>query len=411
MALFTTTELASLKQRYDENYETNVFSNTPTAGAIANKKKMGGSTVRATVKYGATAGVGARLGSVSAANLGTSRTAFTVEPGTLYAQAVVDNVAALFSESKEDAVVSVFGDEQDSCFAVMSQLMENCLMTDGSGCQATILSNTNPSGNIYVLTLTQPTNAYRFMLNQVLGSKATAFAASLDTGTATITAINQINGTVTVDGGGTWTPTNGHLIGLANSVAASTAVQQPVGLPGWLTNDATALAASFYGVVRSVDQVHLAGNVVDCTSLNIRQAVETTVVAICNIGGARPDFVELSPSNYLKLLSLTNDQRRYVDVKGQDVDVSYSGFQFMGPRGTLTVLQSPACPADNVFVLDSRTWFMSSPHGDDPVMPAFRGDMGWINLIDTDQCLIRLRAAFCFWTDCPAFNGKAIVTP
>jgi len=164
-------------------------------------------------------------------------------------------------------------------------------------------------------------------------------------------------------------------------------------------------------VVRNVDQVHLAGNVVDCTSLNIRQAVETTVTAITNIGGAHPDFVELSPSNYLKLLALTTDQRRYVDVKGQDIDVSYKGFQFMGPRGPLTVLQSPACPADLVFVLDSRTWFMSSPNGDDPVMPAFRGDMGWINLIDTDQCLIRLRAAFCFYTDCPAYNGAAVVTP
>lgn len=409
MALFTDPELASLKTRYDENYETNVFSNTPTAGAIANKKKMGGSTVRVAIKNGATAGVGARLGALTDANLTTQRQAFTVEPGTLYAQAIVDNVAALFSESKEDAIVSTFGDEQDSCFAIMSQLMENCLMNDGSGCQATILSNTGAGP--YVLTLTQQTNAYRFAINQVIASKATPFAASLDAGTATISAIDQITGKITVTAAGGWTPTNTHVFGLANTVAAATTVQQPVGLPGWLTNDATALAASFYGVVHSSDQVHFAGNVVDCTTLNIRQAVETTVTAICNIGGARPDFVELSPSNYLKLLALTNDQRRYVDVKGQDVDVSYSGFQFMGPRGTLTVLQSPACPSDNVFVLDSRTWFLSSPNGDDPVMPAFRGDMGWINLQATDQCLIRLRAAFCFYTDCPAYNGKAIVTP
>ena len=411
MPIFTNDELASLKTRYEENYETNVFANTPTAGAIANKKKMGGSSVRVAVKYGATAGVGARLGLLTDANLNTVRQAFTVTPGTLYAQAIVDNIAALFSDSKEDAIVSTFGDEQDSCLVAMSTLIEDCLWNDGSGCQATILSSTNPVGNIFVLVLTQQSNAYRFMVNQVIASKATPFAGALDAGTATITAIDQVAGTVTVDGGGTWTPTNTHVFGLANTVAASTAIQQPVGIPGWLTNNAANLAALFYGVVRSSDQVHLAGNVVDCTSLNVRQAVETTTVAICNIGGAKPDFVVLNPSNYLKLLSLTNDQRRYVDVKGQDIDVSYKGFQFMGPRGPLTVLQSPAAPADMIAVLDSRTWFMASPEGGDPVMPAFRGDMGWINLQATDQCLIRLRAAFTFYTDAPCFNGMALVTP
>jgi len=405
MALFTAPEEAALKDRWEENYETNVFSNTRPAGYVANKKKMGGKVAHVVVKYGATAGVGARLGSLSDANLNTSRTEFAVTPGTLYAQAIVDNVAALFSDNKADAVVSVFGDEQDSCLMAMSSLIESCLWNDGSGCIATISSNTGAGP--YVLTLTQPTNAYRFMVNQVIASKATPFAASLDTGTATISAIDAITGKITVVAAGGWTPTNGHVFGLANTVAASTATQQPVGIPGWLTNDSTALAASFFGVVRNVDQVHLAGNVLDCSGMNVRQAVEATVTAICNIGGARPDCVVLNPTNYLKLLALTNDQRRYVDVKGADIDVSYSGFQFMGPRGKLTVLQSPSAPETQIACLDTRTWYMASPEGGDPVMPAFRGDMGWINLQATDQCLIRLRAAFVFYTDCPSFNGLA----
>ncbi len=221
MSIFTADEEASLKTRYEENYETNVFANTPTAGAIANKKKMGGSSVRVAVKYGATAGVGARLGLLTDANLNTARDAFTVTPGTLYAQAIVDNVAALFSDSKEDAIVSIFGDEQDSCLVAMSTLIEDCLWNDGSGCQATILSHTGAGP--YVLTLTQQTNAYRFMVNQVIASKATAFAASLDTGTATISAIDQVSGKITVVATGGWTPTDTHVFGLANTVAASTA--------------------------------------------------------------------------------------------------------------------------------------------------------------------------------------------
>ena len=51
MALFNNDELATLKHRYEEDYETAVFANAPTAGLVR-KKALGGDSVGVTVKYG-----------------------------------------------------------------------------------------------------------------------------------------------------------------------------------------------------------------------------------------------------------------------------------------------------------------------------------------------------------------------
>lgn len=409
MALFNDDELATLKHRYEEDYETAVFANAPTAGLVR-KKALGGDSVGVTVKYGLGPGMGARLGTLSDAT-STKRLRFTCTPGTLYAQEVVDLVADLASAKDADAVINVFADAQKSCLEACGQLMERCLQGDGSGTDAVVLSHTGTTAAGSTMTLTRPTDAYRFFVGNILAAKATPFAASLDTGTYLVTGVDQIKGILTVTPqGGASVAIDTHYIGLANSVAASTDVVMPVGIPGWLTNDATALAASFYGVVRNVDQVHLAGNVVDCTDQNVLQAVQTVITQIGNIENAKPDTVLLGPSNYNKLMALTTDMRRYCEVKGGDIDVNYAGFSFKAGGRDLTVHQSPFVYANYIEVLEVGKWIIGSPNGGDPFMPAFKGEM-FHNLEGTDQAVIRMRGLFTVYTVQPSAHGIAIVSP
>ena len=104
MSLFNTDELATLKNRFEEDYETAVFGNAPTAGLVR-KKSYGGDSVGVTVKISPGPGMGARLGSLSAAT-STKRRRFVCTPGTLYAQEVVDLVADLASAKDADAVIN-----------------------------------------------------------------------------------------------------------------------------------------------------------------------------------------------------------------------------------------------------------------------------------------------------------------
>ncbi len=409
MALFTDTELATLKHRYEEDYETAVFANCPTAGLVR-KKALGGSSADVTVKYAFGAGMGARLGTLTDATQ-TLRARFICTPGTLYAQEVVDLVADLASAKDADAIVNVFADAQKSCLEACGQLMERCLQGDGSGTDAIVLSHTGTTAAGSTMTVTRPTDAYRFVPGNILAAKATPFAASLDTGTYLVTNVDQIQGILTVTPqGGASVAIDTHYIGLANSVAASTAIVMPVGIPGWITNDATALAASFYGVTRNVDQVHLAGSVVDCTDQNVQEAIQTVITQIGNIENAKPDTIILSPSNYNKLMALTTDQRRYVDVKGGDISCNYSGFMYKSNGKDVTVHQSPFCYANFIEILEIGKWVIASPNGGDPFMPAFKGET-FHNLEGTDQAVIRMRGLFTFYTTQPSASGIALVTP
>lgn len=408
MSLFTADEQATLKRRYEEDYETAVFGNAPTAGLVR-KKALGGESVGVTIKVAPGPGMGARLGSLSDAS-STKRVRFTVTPGTLYSQEVVDLVADLASAKDADAVINVFADAQKSCLEACGQLMERCLQGDGSGTDAVVASHTGTTGAGSTMTLTRPTDAYRFFPNNILAAKATPFAASLDTGTYLVTNVDQIKGILTVTPqGGASVAIDTHYIGLANSVAASTDVVMPVGIPGWLTNDSTALAASFYGVVRNVDQVHCAGTVMDCTALNVLQATQKVITAIGNIENAKPDTIILAPSNYNKLMALTTDMRRYCEVKGGDIDVNYDGFSFKAGGRDVTVHVSPFCYANYIEILEIGKWIIGSPNGGDPFMPAFKGET-FHNLEGTDQAVIRMRGLFTFYCTQPSCSGIAIVT-
>ena len=408
MSLFNSDELATLKRRYEEDYETAVFANCPTAGMVR-KKALGGESVGVTVKYAVGPGMGARLDTLTNST-STKRARFICTPGTLYAQEVVDLVADLASAKDADAVINVFADAQKSCLEACGQLMERCLQGDGSGTDFVVASHTGTTG-AGTFTVTRPTDAYRIFPGNILAAKATPFAGSLDTGTYLVTSVDQIKGVIsaTAQGGASFA-IDGHYVGLANSVAASTDVVMPVGIPGWLTNDATALAASFYGVVRYVDQVHLAGSVVDCTTLNVLQAIQTVITQIGNIENAKPDTIILSPTNYNKLMALTTDMRRFCEVKGGDIDVNYAGFSFKAGGRDVTVHQSPFCYANYIEVLEIGKWIIGSPNGGDPFMPAFKGEM-FHNLQDTDQAVIRMRGLFTFYTTQPSASGIALVTP
>ena len=411
MALFTDTEIARLKVRWDNEYEQDVFADAPTAGLCAHEE-MGGQSLRVPVKFGtAPGGSGARLPADVSGVGGTQAVAFDVQYFTQYAQEVVDNVAALFSESAEDAVVSIYGDAQASCLNQAGRLIEAALHSDGSGCDAVILSHTGTTGTV-TFTLTQPSRAYRFQAGETIAAKVTPFAASLATGTVLLTAVDQVRGTLTgtAQGGFDATALDGYSIGNINTVAASTAFQQTPGLPIWLTSDAALLAATFFGVVRAANAVNLAGTVMDLTGTDVLSAIQALVTQICVISGAKPNTIILNFSNYNKLLALTTNQRRYVDVKGGDIDVSYEGFRFQGPKGPLDVVQSPFCDQTEIYALTMEYWKIGCPGGKDPVRVANRGDQGFISLINTDQSLIRMRAAYGFWTNFPGSSGKAIVS-
>lgn len=409
MGMFDTATAAALNTRFSNSYENLAFRLNAFLG-LANhgdSSKLGGDSIVVRCKTGYSPGAGARYADAYA-NVGqTSRERFTITPSKLYALETVDHSGALFSQGDMNAVVNTMGDAQDSCAESAAVQLEQAMFSDGFGTLATIKSNTG-SGP-YVLTLTNPTDAFKFQNAQVLSSKVTPATAGLDAGTATVTAFDGIAGTVTVTAAGGWTPTNTHVLGLQATFDATGALTTFPGLGAWLTNDATTLAASFYGVTRSKNPQGLAGHVFSGVATPI-DAINAVINSISNFGPkASPSVVFVNSSTHEDLMrQLDNRAVILSQSKAQDVDVLYDGVTFAGPNGKkLTVHVASACSPNDIWVIDPDTWYVQGP-GNKFIHPGQPDGTPFVPLIATDQTLVKFRAEGFVYCDAPGYNGRYI---
>ncbi len=405
MAFFTSNVDAALRQFNSDIYEDAAFRNHVLMG-IFGKKAMYGSAFKQPIATAYTAGVGGTFGNAQTNESDVARSAFLVTPNQLYALQSVPNTDVIFSESKEGAVVELLSDAIEKSIRACGDQFEQALFGDGSGTIGNIGSNTG--GGPYVLTLSVVSDAMKFYPGLVLVSKATAFAAALDTGTATVTAVSRSAGTVTVSAAGGWTPTNTHVLGIQGTMAASTAIVTFPGVQAWITNDPTALAASFYGVVRASNQEELAGWVLSGAGLNIQQAVNVLMQSIGNFSGANPDVCVMSYSNYGKLLTILDSKARNLQTKGDGITVYYDGIELYGPTGKIMVHPSSFCPSDKVFVLDSSTWTVGAP--DNKIIQNASPNGAYVELSGSDAVEVRQRAAGVVSCSFPGANGYITVS-
>jgi len=407
---FSSSVDAALRQFNSDIYEDAAFRKHVLMG-IMPKKAVYGNAFKQPLATSYTAGIGGTFSNAQSNQTDVGRVAYLVSPFFTYAVEDVANTDIAVSENKAGAVVDLLTDAIEKSMRACGDQLEMSLFGDGSGTIGTISSNTNPSGTTYVLTLTTPSDALRFGLNQVLVSKATAFAGSLDTGTALVTATDLINGTVTVTAQSSWTPTNGHVLGVQGTMLASTSIVTFPGLTSWITNDSGALSASFFGVTRSTagNQQEVAGWVLDGTSLNIQQAINQLAQQIGVFSGAEPDKVIMSYANYAKLLTILDNKARNIQTKGAGITVYYDSVEIFGPAGKLEVIPSSFCPSDKVFILDSKTWQLGSPNNK-PIRNA-DPDRPYVALSSKDALEVRMISQCYVTCSFPGANGYITVTP
>ncbi len=203
---------------------------------------------------------------------------------------------------------------------------------------------------------------------------------------------------------------NGHVIGRQGTMAASTSFQTFVGLAGWLPPFGSRPVGgdSFFGVDRSVAGVLLAGHYADCRQLNVKQAMLKIAYSIANVSGARPDAVLMSNSNAEKLETLVDTQGRNIQTKGDGITVYYESIKVRGPKGPLSVMTSPFCPSDRIYVLDSSTWRLGAPG---PIIQSALMNGEFFDMPTAASVEFRQEALGFFYTVAPAYNGVALVTP
>jgi len=419
MAFFNSSADALLVNSLDESYFDMAYGgNYAVLIGMFRKEDFGGDAKKVPLKYAFGSGNGATA-ATAYANAGLAlRTAFVVTPFTCYGESLVPLNQAAFTNG-ENAAVALLMDEAKTAMNSCRNQADAAMGATGYGELGTIASSTG-SGPSYVLTMTYQSdiNHLRPYVGSTFASKATPSSASLDTGTFTINAVADFNKTVTVTANNSWAPTNGHVVGLSGTLAASASPVAWPGVPGWIPPAASRPLASndsFFGVNRSISETLLAGSALDISGpgggvQTILDGINTLDATIADVPGSNPDLAIMSFQNIGKIKASAQTQNRYSSgtVQGQDISVFYKSIKVDGTKGEIDIVGSSNWPSYLVGVLDKSTWVIGSP-GNKPFVPATADGNPTETVPGQDTAVTAYRGNFLMWCVAPGYNGMLTV--
>jgi hypothetical protein len=189
----------------------------------------------------------------------------------------------------------------------------------------------------------------------VLVSSANADMSSPNANKVTISAIDTETGTVTYTGTDTsWA--NGHYV-----TADGDANAKFKGLADWLPSGSTrdaALAASFFGQVRSAHKTKLGGIRFDASDKSTVDAL--TLVAYRLVEEeAEPTICLMNPVDYAQLCVELQSRAVHATVSGTEAKLGYTGIKIVGLPANMTIIPDPSCHESLVYMLDMSTWHIA----------------------------------------------------
>lgn len=392
-----------LKIRYSETYHDIIFRDHPLMGMVK-KRSLAGKSVQQAQRYGNGGGRGHSFANAQTNASDAVRTAFNVTQSWTYGYQIVQNTDIRAANGDLGTIYDLWADCMDAAERACGDDLELLLHGDGQGIRGTILSNTNPAGTTYILTLTTAAQAINFEPKMVLVSAVASTSSALDTGTFTVTAVNVQGGTVTGTANGGWTPTNTHVLAVQGDKIASATAQLNQGLSGWLPLTAPVFGTdSFFGVDRGESVVDLAGWRLTTNTGNLATNIKSLGNNMARRSGSKPDMTLLSFANIDTLENIVDNKTRY-PMPGRDVDVFYEALQIGYAKGRLNVVGSPFAPEDRFYNLMTSTWNLFSANNE-PVTNALPDAQGFISDYATDARQIRMVAQTVFTSDAIGWNG------
>lgn len=375
---------------------------------LMEKEDFSGDAKKVPLKYALGAGQSATAATAYTNATLAGREAFIVTPFTCRGYSVIPLDQAAFTTGDENAVVDLLLDESKTAMESCKMQFDQALAGDGSGCIFTVAANSG-SGP-YTLTLSTVTQANRITVGATYVTKATPFAASLATGSITVTSVQPQTKTMVVTANGGWTPTNGHVGGLQGTVAASTANQVWPGIPGWIPPAASRPVAStaFFSVDRTISETKLAGLYLSQAGLGPLEAINQMAYAIADIPGSNPDTCLMSFKTLGKIVAQLQTQKRYVSgtTQGPGISVFYKTVKIEGPGGSesMDLVGSSNWDEDKIAVLDKSSWTIAAP-GNKPFVPDSVDGNPVMNIPGTGNAGAFYRAQGIVYCKAPGWNG------
>jgi len=119
--------------------------------------------------------------------------------------------------------------------------------------------------------------------------------------------------------------------------------------------------------------------------------------------------VFMSPSNMERFMNLLDSKAVFSNVQGKGITLGFEGIRWNSAKGMLTVMQSPFCPDDHVFVLTSSSLTLYAPGN--KLMKQANKNGKFVDVYNADSSEIRMRSLGFNTCDAPGYNANISVTP
>lgn len=278
-------------------------------------------------------------------------------------EATKGNAAAFVDAAK----LQIEGGFRNITNNIASELFGSGTATRGISSASSSQAGVTASGT--VLPLSNPQDIVKFEVGMLLVASATDGGAP-STDTVLITKVDRTSGVIRGTASAVTLSANWNIgAGLAyltqqgdlpSTGAVSTGSFRALsGLLAWLPLSSPGLSDSFWGVNRSADPTRLAGVRYDASAFTIEEGLTNALALVAREGG-RPDMIIMSFESYAALVNSLGAKVQYVQVKHDEVDVSFEGITFVSAYGRVTVLADRSCPARVAFILTRSTWKLRS---------------------------------------------------
>ena len=334
---------------------------------------MGGKSFPVPLLYGAGQGRSATFATAQSNQTAPSLGEFFVTTISNYQLVTIDNRFMEATRTNTAAFMDGATMNVNSGITNITNDLAHDLYNDGSGSRGTYGLG-NGSISTGVITLDSAASAVQFEQGMSLVSYSVSGTTPTQSTSAAVGYVIGVDydlGTVTVaatQGGAAATPTNWSTsfpylavqgdVNFTSGGLGSSLMLKLAGFGAWIPATAPGSTDSFFGQNRSYNVTRLAGNRFNGANETIEEALidAAALVAQNRSAAGYPDYCFMNFTSYAALIKTLGSRVQYVDVKHDEIDISFEGIQVITAYGKVTVLPDRNCPAQTAFLICMKTW-------------------------------------------------------
>ena len=377
---------AILKRRYQSGVSQAQFSKFSVIDAIEKKTDWNGDDLAIAIETESPQGLGVDIPAAQAAAVQSKFYRAVITRKEYYGLVRIKGQALRTASGKGDgALVDLWSHELDGIEMSVLKHLEILAMGAGNGVLATISSGQTTTQVTF--TVAEDVNNLAVGMRVQLVSDTT-LSPTVRAGVGVITALDRANGKATL--AAAWDATfagasAGDSIVRAGDAAVSSENTVPAGWRKWLEGGTS--PGTWKGLTRNDDAVRLASQVLDMTGLPMAEAI-IDLESLIQIQGHEPKLRLVCNPRDMRQVKKTLYGKVAFSGGGGTPTIGFDGANWQGNSGTITALQSPFCPKNNVFLkrMDKFALYSAGP----APMPMNFGKENMITLATDDAAEARI---------------------